>query len=135
MSAPAMAETRKTMLPRHLPIVIAVAALIITVVVICAVLGERIAPYSPFLQRLGVGDTSPSAAHIAGTDLLAPWLTIVGVATDVPQRGAPGDLQDAIVYVPYRAEPEPVRSASLPELLRSRSCLAFVRAISGGWSI
>ncbi len=65
-----MAETRKTMLPRHLPIVIAVAALIITVVVICAVLGERIAPYSPFLQRLGVGDTSPSAAHIAGTDLL-----------------------------------------------------------------
>ena len=70
MSAPAIAETRKTKLPRHLPIVILIAALIITVVVICAVLGERIAPDSPFLQRLGVGDTPPSAAHIAGTDLL-----------------------------------------------------------------
>ena len=39
-------------------------------VVICAVLGERIAPDSPFIQRLGVGDTPPSAAYIAGTDLL-----------------------------------------------------------------
>jgi peptide/nickel transport system permease protein len=70
MSAPAIGETRKTKLPRRLPIVILVAALIVTVVVICAVLGERIAPDSPFLQRLGVGDTPPSAAHIAGTDLL-----------------------------------------------------------------
>jgi peptide/nickel transport system permease protein len=70
MSAPAINETRKTKLPQGPPIVILIAVLIIAVVVICAVLGEGIAPYSPFLQRLGVGDTPPSAAHIAGTDLL-----------------------------------------------------------------
>jgi peptide/nickel transport system permease protein len=70
MSSPAIGESRKTKLPRPLPIVILIAALIVTVVVICAVLGERIAPDSPFLQRLGVGDTPPSSAHIAGTDLL-----------------------------------------------------------------
>jgi peptide/nickel transport system permease protein len=70
MSASAINETRKTKLPQRLPIVILIAVLIIAVVAICAVLGEWIAPYSPFLQRLGVGDTPPSAAHIAGTDLL-----------------------------------------------------------------
>jgi peptide/nickel transport system permease protein len=70
MSAPAINETRKTKLPQRLPIVTLIAVLIIAVVAICAVLGEWIAPYSPFLQRLGVGDTPPSAAHIAGTDLL-----------------------------------------------------------------
>jgi peptide/nickel transport system permease protein len=70
MSTPAINETRKTKLPQRLPNVILIAVLIIAVVVICAVLGGGIAPYSPFLQRLGVGDTPPSAAHIAGTDLL-----------------------------------------------------------------
>ena len=70
MSAPPIGETRRTKLPWHLPIVILFAVLIVTVVVICAVLGERIAPDSAFLQRLEVGDTPPSAAHIAGTDLL-----------------------------------------------------------------
>ena len=54
MSAPAINETRKTKPPQRLPIVILIAVLIIAVVVICAVLGEGIAPYSPFLQRLGV---------------------------------------------------------------------------------
>nr|WP_225165704.1 ABC transporter permease [Ensifer sp. IC4062] len=53
----------------RVPIVILIAALIITGVAICAVLGERIAPDSPFLQRLAVGDTPPSSVHIAGTDL------------------------------------------------------------------
>jgi peptide/nickel transport system permease protein len=70
MSAPAINETQKTKLPQRLPIAILIAVLIIAAVVICAVLREGIAPYSPFLQRLGVGDTPPSAAHIAGTDLL-----------------------------------------------------------------
>ncbi|WP_080590603.1 ABC transporter permease [Sinorhizobium meliloti] len=54
----------------RVPVVVLFAALIIAAVVICAVLGERIAPDSPFLQRLGVGDTPPSQDHIAGTDLL-----------------------------------------------------------------
>jgi peptide/nickel transport system permease protein len=70
MSAPAIGEMPKTKLPWHLSIVILIAVLVVAVVVICAVLGERIAPDSPFLQRLGVGDTPPSSAHIAGTDLL-----------------------------------------------------------------
>ncbi|WP_246737467.1 ABC transporter permease [Nordella sp. HKS 07] len=46
------------------------AGLIVAVVVVCAVLGERMAPDSPFIQRLGVGDTPPSREFIAGTDLL-----------------------------------------------------------------
>jgi peptide/nickel transport system permease protein len=70
MSAPAIGETRKTKQPWHVPIAILIAALIISVVVVCAVLRESIAPDSPFLQRLGVGDNPPSATHIAGTDLL-----------------------------------------------------------------
>jgi peptide/nickel transport system permease protein len=70
MSAPAIGETRRRKQPLRVPIVILIAALIITAVAICAVLGERIAPDSPFLQRLGVGDTPPSPVHIAGTDLL-----------------------------------------------------------------
>jgi peptide/nickel transport system permease protein len=70
MSAPAINETRKAKVLQRLPIVILIAVLVTTVVVICAMLGEGIAPYSPFLQHLGVSDTPPSAAHIAGTDLL-----------------------------------------------------------------
>lgn len=70
MSAPAIGETRRRKQPLPVPAVVLFAALIIAAVVICAVLGERIAPDSPFLQRLGVGDTPPSQDHIAGTDLL-----------------------------------------------------------------
>lgn len=70
MSAPAIGETRRRKQPLPVPVVVLFAALIIAAVVICAVLGERIAPDSPFLQRLGVGDTPPSQDHIAGTDLL-----------------------------------------------------------------
>ncbi|CAN7630476.1 ABC transporter permease [Rhizobium sp. LjRoot258] len=70
MKAPAIGETRRRKQPLRIPIVILVAALTITTVVVCAVLGERIAPDSPFLQRLEVGDAPPSLVHIAGTDLL-----------------------------------------------------------------
>ncbi len=70
MSAPAIGETRRRKQPLPVPVVVLFAALIIAAVVICAVLGERIAPDSPFLQRLAVGDTPPSQDHIAGTDLL-----------------------------------------------------------------
>ena len=44
MSAPAIDETRKTKLPRRLPIVILIAVLIIAVVVICAVLRRGDSP-------------------------------------------------------------------------------------------
>ncbi|WP_331372735.1 ABC transporter permease [Sinorhizobium chiapasense] len=70
MSAQATGATRRTKQPLRVPMGILIAALIITAVVICAVLGERIAPDSPFLQRLEVGDTLSSSVHIAGTDLL-----------------------------------------------------------------
>lgn len=70
MSAPAIGETRRRKQPLPVPVVVLFAALIIAAVVICAVLGERIAPDSPFLQRLGVSDAPPSQDHIAGTDLL-----------------------------------------------------------------
>jgi peptide/nickel transport system permease protein len=55
---------------RRAPVVLVLAFLIIAAVVVCAVFGEMIAPDSAFTQRLGVGDTRPSSAFIAGTDLL-----------------------------------------------------------------
>ena len=55
---------------RRLPVVIALAALVVLVVVIWAVFGSAIAPGSPFTQRLSIGDKPPSAEFWAGTDLL-----------------------------------------------------------------
>jgi peptide/nickel transport system permease protein len=43
---------------------------LMTVVIVCAVFRESIAPDSPFTQRLDVGDKPPSAEFVAGTDLL-----------------------------------------------------------------
>jgi len=70
MRVPEIGEIRRRKQRLRIPIVILLAALIITAVVTCAVLGEGIAPDSPFRQRLEVGDTPPSPVHIAGTDLL-----------------------------------------------------------------
>jgi peptide/nickel transport system permease protein len=55
---------------RRAPIVLILAGLIVAIVTVCALFGERIAPSSPHTQRLGIGDTPPSAEFIAGTDLL-----------------------------------------------------------------
>ncbi|MFO1057982.1 MAG: ABC transporter permease [Dongiaceae bacterium] len=52
------------------PLLVGLALLVIGLVVACAILGEAIAPDSPFTQRLAVGDKPPSAAFPAGTDLL-----------------------------------------------------------------
>jgi peptide/nickel transport system permease protein len=49
---------------------ISIAFCIVAVVVICAFFGSSVAPDSPFTQRLGLGDTPPSAEFLAGTDLL-----------------------------------------------------------------
>jgi ABC-type antimicrobial peptide transport system permease subunit len=69
---------------------------------------------NPEGQRIQLTSAGPSAfSATPSAPGAAPWLTVVGVALDVPQRGAAGDEQDPIVYVPYRGEPEPVRSASL----------------------
>ncbi len=55
---------------RSLPLLIAIAFLIVAVVAICAIFGAALAPYAPETQRLLVGDKPPSAAFWAGTDLL-----------------------------------------------------------------
>src|SRR5262249_16282720 len=54
-----------------------------------------------------------------------PWLTIVGVTPAVPQRT--DDEHDPVVYVPYRGEPAPVRSASL--LVRSQPGVDVVASV------
>jgi peptide/nickel transport system permease protein len=46
------------------------AMLVVAAVVACTVLGPWIAPDSPITQRLELGDTPPSAQHLAGTDSL-----------------------------------------------------------------
>jgi peptide/nickel transport system permease protein len=53
-----------------LPLLIVFAFFIVAVVTICAIFGDTIAPHSPETQRLLVGDKPPSAAFMAGTDLL-----------------------------------------------------------------
>lgn len=69
---------------------------------------------SPLGKRIRLANAGPAAfSATPSAQGTARWLTIVGVSADVPQRAAPGDLQDPVVYVPYREEPEPVRSASL----------------------
>jgi peptide/nickel transport system permease protein len=70
---------------------VALAFLVVTIVVICAFFGAQIAPDSPFTQRLEVGDVSPSAQFLAGTDLLGrdvlsrviygAWTALVGPLT------------------------------------------------------
>ena len=56
---------------RRVPLLIVLCFLVIAVVVVCAVFGEAITPSPASLQRLGVGDTAPSAAFWAGTDQVA----------------------------------------------------------------
>ena len=52
--------TGRSML-RRAPIVLGLAGFIVAVVALCAILGEVIAPDSPFTQRLAIGDTPSSA--------------------------------------------------------------------------
>ncbi len=70
MTMPAGLPVRAAGGLRRAPIVLILAGFIIAVVTACALFGERIAPSSPHTQRLGIGDTPPSAEFIAGTDLL-----------------------------------------------------------------
>jgi peptide/nickel transport system permease protein len=55
---------------RRIPVIILLAMLLIAIVVVCALFAGAIAPDSPDTQRLLVGDKPPSAAFLAGTDLL-----------------------------------------------------------------
>ena len=55
---------------RRIPVIILLAILLIAIVVVCALFAGAIAPDSPDTQRLLIGDKPPSAAFLAGTDLL-----------------------------------------------------------------
>jgi peptide/nickel transport system permease protein len=55
---------------RRIPIIILLAILLVAIVVVCALFAGAIAPDSPDTQRLLIGDKPPSAAFLAGTDLL-----------------------------------------------------------------
>jgi len=55
---------------RRIPVIILLAILLVAIVVVCALFAGAIAPDSPDTQRLLIGDKPPSAAFLAGTDLL-----------------------------------------------------------------
>jgi peptide/nickel transport system permease protein len=55
---------------RGIPVSVAVALFFVFVAVALAVFGRQLAPYPPNQTNLLLGDTPPSAAHWAGTDLL-----------------------------------------------------------------
>ena len=55
---------------RRIPVIILLAMLLIAIVVVCALFAGAIAPDSPDTQRLLIGDKPPSAAFLAGIDLL-----------------------------------------------------------------
>ena len=73
---------------RRIPVIILLAMLLIAIVVVCALFAGAIAPDSPDTQRLLIGDKPPSAAFLAGTDLLGrdvlsrvihgAWTALVG---------------------------------------------------------
>jgi putative ABC transport system permease protein len=75
--------------------------------------GMFFAAGDPIGRRIRLTAVTPAAftASPSGTTAAAAWVTIVGVSPTVPQRF--GDAPDPVVYVPYRGEPEPVRSAAL----------------------
>ncbi|WP_287322744.1 ABC transporter permease [Mesorhizobium sp.] len=67
-----------------MPLLVALAFVVVGVVVLCAVLAPWIAPYDPSLQRLDVGVSLPSSDLILGTDTLGRDIlsrTIHGAST------------------------------------------------------
>jgi peptide/nickel transport system permease protein len=69
---------------RRIPFSVWVAFVFVAVAIVCAAFGRQIAPYPPNQQDLLLGDTPPSAEHLAGTDLLGRDVlsrTIVGART------------------------------------------------------
>jgi predicted permease len=80
---------------------------------------------NPIGQRIRL--TTRNAGTFAPTpngrvDTAAGWVTIVGVSPTVPQK-SPQD-PDPVVYVPYRGEPQPVRSAAL--IVRGRQGIGSI---------
>jgi peptide/nickel transport system permease protein len=66
---PSPLAARRAHRPRP-PVLVAAAAVVIGIVTLLAFLGPLIVPHDPHLQDLGIGVTSSSSEHIAGTDTL-----------------------------------------------------------------
>ena len=69
---------------KRTPLTVWIAMVFVAIVIVCAAFGRQIAPYPPNQQDLLLGNTSPSAEHWAGTDLLGRDVlsrTIVGART------------------------------------------------------
>lgn len=69
---------------KRTPFTVWVAFAFVAIAIVCAAFGRQIAPYPPNEQDLLLGDTPPSAEHLAGTDLLGRDVlsrTIVGART------------------------------------------------------
>lgn len=66
---PAVVDASLSATPRRLPSVeIVLCILFVALVVVCGVLGSRIAPHSPSAEDLAFGLHGPSASHLLGTD-------------------------------------------------------------------
>jgi peptide/nickel transport system permease protein len=65
-STPAVRPRRRL----DMPLSVALAFLVIAIVLVCAVFGFLLVPADPYLQRLDVGISLPSAEFVAGTDTL-----------------------------------------------------------------
>jgi peptide/nickel transport system permease protein len=81
---PATVGTAPTERARKVPLTVWIAMGFVVVAILFAVVGRQIAPYPANEQSLLVGDTPPSAEHLAGTDLLGRDVlsrTIVGART------------------------------------------------------
>lgn len=63
-----MVRFRRSM--ARIPILVLLAFIVVLAVIYCALFAAFIAPYDPYLQRLDVGISTPSAEFIAGTDTL-----------------------------------------------------------------
>lgn len=55
---------------KRMPVMVAGAALVVAMVVFCALFARVISPADPYAQNLGVGISMPSSDFVAGTDTL-----------------------------------------------------------------
>lgn len=71
MSEVAVASADLDVLPparRRVPLMVAISFVAVGLILVCAVLGSRIAPYNPHAQDLQLGLAGPSTEHLLGTD-------------------------------------------------------------------
>lgn len=83
-SIPSSIGTAPTEERRRIPATVWIAMVFVVAAILFALFGRQLAPYPANEQSLLVGDTPPTGAHLAGTDLLGRDVlsrTIVGART------------------------------------------------------